>query len=238
MPSHDLSDVSPSVQLRRLGKTYQEGEHTRTVFHNLDAVLHRRERVVLLGRSGSGKSTLLNLIAGIDRPTAGEVIVDGVSITEMSETERTLFRRRYVGFVFQFFNLIPTLTVAENLYLPLELNGLYDDAGRVRVQQLLQEVGLAERATSFPDRLSGGEQQRIAIARALVHRPRLLLADEPTGNLDRDTGHQVLELLATLARSGEATLLIVSHSDEALAFADRGFRLQDGRLVPVGRRAG
>ncbi len=221
------------IRLHRLTKIYPEGERERAVLRELDAVIGRGERVVLLGRSGSGKSTLLNLIAGIDAPTSGEIIVDGVALGGLSETERTRFRRRHVGFVFQFFNLIPTLTVEENLFLPLELNGALDDAGRADARALLRAVGLEERAASFPDRLSGGEQQRVAIARALVHRPAVVLADEPTGNLDHDTGRQVLELLSAMTHGPRSALVLASHSDEVLAFADRAFRLEDGRLLPV-----
>jgi putative ABC transport system ATP-binding protein len=223
----------PRVRLQRLSKTYQEGERQRVVLRELDATIGRGEFVALLGRSGSGKSTVLNLIGGIDLPTSGEVMIDGTSLTTLSENERTLFRRRHIGFVFQFFNLIPTLTVEENLYLPLELNSALDSNGRAFAHVLLQRIGLEDRATSYPDRLSGGEQQRVAIARALVHRPQLLLADEPTGNLDRESSHQTLELLARMTRTAGATLIMVSHSLEALGLADRGFRLDDGRLKPV-----
>lgn len=233
-PVHSSSaSIEPRVRLRRLSKTYQEGERQRVVLREIDATIGRGEFVALLGRSGSGKSTVLNLIGGIDLPTSGEVIIDGTSLSALSENERTLFRRRHIGFVFQFFNLIQTLTVEENLYLPLELNAALDSGGRAFAHALLQRIGLQDRATSYPDRLSGGEQQRVAIARALVHRPQLLLADEPTGNLDRESSHQTLELLAHMARAAGATLIMVSHSVEALGLADRGFRLDDGRLTPV-----
>lgn len=221
------------VELHRLSKRYPEGERERTVLHGLDASFRRGERALLLGRSGSGKSTLLNLIAGIDAPTAGEVFVDGVALTRLSEGERTRFRCKHIGFVFQFFHLIPTLTVEENLHLPLALNHALDEPGRAFARSLLEQVGLAERAASFPDRLSGGEQQRVAIARALVHRPRLLLADEPTGNLDDETGRQILELLSAMAKVSGATLVMASHSAEALRFAERAFRLEEGALVPL-----
>ena len=157
---------------------------------------------MVLGRSGSGKSTLLNLLSGIDLPTAGEVWVAGRNLGALTERQRTLFRRRSIGFVFQFFNLIPTLTVEENLLLPLELAGRVDAAAHRRAAELLERVGLADRLRSFPDRLSGGEQQRVAVARALAHDPDLVLADEPTGNLDLDTGLEVLALLDELVRPG------------------------------------
>ena len=225
--------VRPRIELHRLTKTYQEGERERIVLRGLDAKIDRGEFVALLGPSGSGKSTLLNLMGGIDLPTAGDVLIDAASLRTMSEAERTIFRRRHIGFVFQFFNLIHTLTVEENLYLPLELNDRLDRTGRAFAHTLLQRVGLDDRAHTFPDRLSGGEQQRVAIARALVHGPRLVLADEPTGNLDRETGRQIVHLIIELARSAGATLVMVSHSAEILASADRGFRLEAGDLVPI-----
>ena len=214
-----------------LARTYREGDARRTVFAGLDLVLGRDECVVLLGRSGSGKSTLLNLVSGIDRADAGHVEIDGTRLTDLDEEGRTRFRRARIGFIHQFFNLLPTLTVLENLLLPLELNGRADAAGRQRAAELLEAVGLAARRDSYPDRLSGGEQQRVAVARALVHEPLLLLADEPTGNLDAESGARVLELLQRLARAGGHALLVATHSREALAIADRVLRFVDGRLV-------
>lgn len=219
------------VELRGVSKSYQEGRTRRVVFEGLDAVLRAREMTVLLGRSGSGKSTLLNLVSGIDLPDAGVVAIDGQPLSAMSERERTLYRRRNIGFVFQFFNLVPTLTVEENLRLPLELNGVQGTRARAIVVDYLAQVGLQDRLTSFPDTLSGGEQQRVAIVRALVHAPLLILADEPTGNLDAHTGHDVLELLARLTRNAGKTLVMVTHSTEAETYADRTLVLQDGGLV-------
>ncbi len=188
------------------------------------------EFVALLGPSGSGKSTLLNLVSGIDTPDSGQVEVDGVRLHELSEHERTLFRRDRIGFIFQFFNLVPTLTVEENLLLPLELKGEVGGAGRARALELLDRVGLGDRAGAWPDRLSGGEQQRIAVARALVHRPSLVLADEPTGNLDQQTGAVILDLLAELLRDSKTTLLAVTHAPEVAARMDRVLSLRDGRI--------
>jgi putative ABC transport system ATP-binding protein len=219
----------PLVQLRGLTKTYEEGEQQRVVFRDLDAEIGRNEFLVLLGRSGSGKSTLLNIISGIDLPTSGEVHIDGASLGSLSETARTVFRREHIGFVFQFFNLIPTLTVEENLLLPLELNGRLDVATRTFAQELLEEVGLADRVASFPDRLSGGEQQRIAIARALVHKPLLVLADEPTGNLDDENTEIVLQHMRDFADDGGAVLL-VTHDQRAGKFATRQLQMQEGQL--------
>jgi putative ABC transport system ATP-binding protein len=219
------------IRLAGVTRTFREGGAERAVLRGVDAEIRRGEVVALLGRSGSGKSTLLHLIGGIDLPTAGEVEVAGVSLTRASERTRTLFRRQHVGFVFQFFNLIPTLTVEENLLLPLELNGRGGEPGRRAAHALLDEVGLRDRAATFPERLSGGEQQRVAVARALAHDPDLVLADEPTGNLDLDTGRQVLRLLDRLTRQAGKTLVIVTHAAEVAGLADRTLRLQDGRLV-------
>ena len=223
------------LSIHGLAMSYHEGDTRRPVLSGLDLTAAPGEIVVILGRSGSGKTTLLNLIGGIDQPDDGRVLIDGVKLTGLTERERTLFRRRHIGFVYQFFNLIPTLTVEENLRLPLELNETLDDEAELRAATLLDEVGLAGRETSFPDRLSGGEQQRVAIARALVHQPKLVLADEPTGNLDRESGTQVLALLDRLTRRAGHTLIMVTHSDEAAAYADRLLRFKDGRLLESGR---
>jgi putative ABC transport system ATP-binding protein len=221
------------IRIEALTKSYTEADgRERVVFRELDAVVETGEIVVLLGPSGSGKTTLLNLVSGIDLPTSGSVSIDGVTLTERSDRERTLFRRDRIGFVFQFFNLIPTLSVEENLLLPLELAGRDGKAGRTRALSLLAEVGLADRAGVYPDRLSGGEQQRVAVARALSHDPAVVLADEPTGNLDREAGRVVLDLLERLARGAGKTVLIVTHSEEAAGLADRVLTLRDGRLVP------
>jgi len=223
----------PLIELRDLTKTYREGDAERAVLRGVSATIARGELAVLVGRSGSGKSTVLNLIAGIDLPTAGEVVIDGRMITRLTERARTLYRRRHIGFVFQAFNLIPTLTVEENLRLPLELNGRTDPKARDAARELLAMVGLADRAASFPDRLSGGEQQRVAIARALVHDPLLVLADEPTGNLDLETGREVLDLLDRLTRRAGKTMLMVTHSREVIGRADRIFTVDHGRLVEM-----
>jgi putative ABC transport system ATP-binding protein len=189
--------------------------------------------IALLGPSGSGKSTLLNLVSGIDLPDRGQVIVAGQVISHLSEEARTRFRRQHMGFVFQFFNLIPTLTVEENLLLPLELNGRNTTPHSQAALMLLDEVGLGERRRSFPERLSGGEQQRLAIIRALVHEPRVLLADEPTGNLDEETGARVLELLLRLHRQAGTTMLMVTHNHDVAGKADRVLRLEAGRIAQV-----
>jgi putative ABC transport system ATP-binding protein len=221
----------PAVELKKVSKSYREGEAERVVLRDVSVTLASGEIVVLLGRSGSGKSTLLNVIAGIDRPTSGTVVVDGTDITGLGEHARTRFRRRHIGFVFQFFNLIPLLTVEENLLLPLDLNGRADAKGVARARELLDRVGLGGRGSSYPERLSGGEQQRVAIARALIHDPALILADEPTGNLDAETAADVLDLLDGLAREAGRTVLMVTHSREVVGVADRIFTMQRGNLV-------
>jgi putative ABC transport system ATP-binding protein len=222
---------APLIELKSLTKAYDEGGKRRMVLCDANLSIERGELAVLIGRSGTGKSTLLNLLSGIDPPNSGEVVIDGVAISSLSERERTLFRRDKIGFVFQFFNLIPTLTVAENLLLPMELKGRIGPEQRRAALSLLAEVGLADRADSFPDRLSGGEQQRVAVARALAHDPLLVLADEPTGNLDLETGLQVLDLLDRLTRQAGKTMVMVTHSPEVVGLADRVFRIEDCRLV-------
>jgi putative ABC transport system ATP-binding protein len=219
------------LRFQNLSKSYSEGDVRRVVLQNAHAEFQAGEITAILGKSGSGKSTLLNLISGIDAPDSGQVWVDGQDLTALSERDRTLFRRARIGFVFQFFNLIPTLTVGENVSLPLELNRIPRPQAHEKAQQLLEAVGLLDRWNTFPEKLSGGEQQRVALARALVHDPLLILADEPTGNLDEETGAQMMALLTRLTREQNGTLLIVTHSPEATSHADRVLRLSHGQLV-------
>ncbi|MGE5463794.1 MAG: ABC transporter ATP-binding protein [Syntrophothermus sp.] len=219
------------LRFHDLTKSYYEGDLRRVVLQNAHAEFQPGQMTVILGRSGSGKSTLLNLISGIDAPDSGQVWIDGQDLTALSERDRTLFRRARIGFIFQFFNLIPTLTVGENVSLPLELNRFPGGQVREKAEALLKQVGLLDRWDTFPEKLSGGEQQRVALARALVHDPLLILADEPTGNLDEETGTQVMSLLARLAREQDRTLLMVTHSQEAASHADRVLRLSHGQLV-------
>ncbi|MCG5500248.1 ABC transporter ATP-binding protein [Ectothiorhodospira lacustris] len=222
------------VQLEAVSKRFREGGTERVVLDRVTARINPGEIVALVGRSGSGKSTLLNLICGIEAPDAGRILVEGRRLDTLDERSRTLYRRRGVGFIYQFFNLIPTLTVAENVALPLELNGVPARERRRRVAARLAAVGLADRADAFPDRLSGGEQQRVAVARALAHEPPLLLADEPTGNLDAETGAQVMALLQRLVRHQGRTLVLVTHSPEVAVMADHVWELVDGRLQARG----
>jgi putative ABC transport system ATP-binding protein len=218
------------LSIRQLCRNFREGERIHRVLDRLDAQIASGERVAVMGRSGSGKSTLLNLISGIDRADSGAVYVDGLEVTALGEPARTLFRRAHIGFVYQFFNLIPTLDVAENVRLVLELNGVGGRAARERSLAALADVGLHARAHSTIDALSGGEQQRVAIARALVHAPQLLLADEPTGNLDDATAQEVLPSLLALTRARGTTLVMVTHDEALAAAADRVLELREGRL--------
>ncbi|MEM9772698.1 MAG: ABC transporter ATP-binding protein [Cyanobacteria bacterium P01_D01_bin.73] len=218
------------IELRRLNKQFTEGTAERQVLDDVSIAFEEGQFIVLLGQSGSGKSTLLNLISGIEKPSSGTVLIDGVPITDLNERACTLFRRDQIGIIFQFFNLIPTLTVLENVTLPQELAGSAPGDIEVLARSLLAKVGLGDRDEAFPDKLSGGQQQRVAIARALVHEPRLILADEPTGNLDEDTGATVLQLLLDLTRNANKTLIMATHNPEIATYADRVLRVQDGHL--------
>ncbi len=221
----------PVAELRSVTKSYREGDQDRAVLKEVELSVFRGELVMLLGRSGSGKSTVLNLLSGIDLPTSGEVRLGGASLSNMNERERTLMRRDHVGFVFQFFNLIPTLTVEENVLLPLELAGKLTDTTRHQALDLLATVGLADRCSSYPDVLSGGEQQRVAIARALAHDPLVLLADEPTGNLDLETAEEITELLVGSVRRSGKTLIVATHSRELATLGDRVLTIENGSFV-------
>jgi putative ABC transport system ATP-binding protein len=218
------------LDIRQLARSFREGGRVHRVLDGVEAHIASGATIAITGRSGSGKSTLLNLISGIDRADGGSVHVDGCEVTALGEPARTLFRRAHIGFVYQFFNLIPTLDVAENVRLMLELNGVSGAAARTRSLAMLDAVGLRARAHSAVDELSGGEQQRVAIARALVHAPPLLLADEPTGNLDDATARELLPVLLSLARARGATLLIVTHDQALAGSADRVLELREGRL--------
>ena len=228
-----MSTEALAIQTRDLARRFYEGEHVHVVLDGVDLEIRRGETVALRGRSGSGKSTLLNLVGGIDAPDAGTVTVAGIELTGLTERERTLFRRRHIGFVYQAFNLVPTLNVADNVRLVLELNKVPATSIAPRIKELLEAVGLGSRADSFPDVLSGGEQQRVAIARALSHEPTVLLADEPTGNLDEASATGVLALLDKLVRASGHTMLIATHSAQVASYCDRVIELHDGRLKPA-----
>lgn len=225
-----LADTAAAVQVNRVSKHY--GEHNVQALTDVTLNVTRGRFIAVMGPSGCGKSTLLNCIGGLDVVTAGEVIVDGQNVTALDEQGLTQLRRDKIGFVFQFFNLLPTLTVRENVQLPLELAG-NTAASEVaaRADQLLSEIGLIERAEFYPSQLSGGEMQRVAIIRAIIHKPRIILADEPTGNLDTDNGARVLSLLQSLSRSRGETILMATHSQEAASYADAVVLMKDGKIV-------
>jgi putative ABC transport system ATP-binding protein len=230
----NMNKIEPTdgfLRLDNLSKSFHEGEENRIVLQNATLHIAPGEITAILGKSGSGKTTLLNMVSGIDKADQGEVVFNGRRLSSLGDRDLTLFRRKNIGFIFQFFNLIPTLTVWENVILPLELNSLFNDVGRSYAVALLEEVGLLTRRKTFPDRLSGGEQQRVAIARALVHNPALVLADEPTGNLDEHTGKQVLDLLERLTHKSGKNLILVTHNPEAARIADRVYLLHEGILV-------
>jgi putative ABC transport system ATP-binding protein len=225
------------IELRGVSKTVQSGDHPLTILHPLDLVIPSGEFLAIVGPSGSGKSTLLGLLAGLDAPTTGRISIDGVDITALSEDGLASLRGEKIGFVFQFFHLVPSLTAFENVLVPMEIAGRRDAIDRAH--QLLEEVGLTGRAHHYPSQLSGGEQQRIAIARALANDPPIVLADEPTGNLDSQTGHFIMDLLLTVRRTRSMTLVLVTHDAELAALADTRLTLRDGRPVapsPAGAR--
>lgn len=219
------------IRIENLTKSFREGDQLRPVLRECSLTMARGEFVAVIGKSGTGKSTLLNLISGIDQTDQGQIYMGDLILTELDEQQRTLFRRHKIGFIFQFFNLLPTLTVLENVTLPLELAGVPLPQSQERASRLLGEVGLGDRLDAYPDRLSGGEQQRVAIARSLVHDPILVLADEPTGNLDEETGAQVLDLLDRLTRKAGKSLILVTHSHENARHADRILELREGCFV-------
>jgi putative ABC transport system ATP-binding protein len=223
------------IELRGVSKTVPSGTGLLTILHPLDLTIPARRVVAITGPSGSGKSTLLGLIAGLDAPSAGTIVIDGVPITRLDEDALARLRGTRIGFVFQFFHLLSSLTAFENVLVPMEIAG-YPDAAR-RAGRLLEEVGLTDRAHHYPSQLSGGEQQRVAIARALANDPPILLADEPTGNLDSATGHTIVELLLAINRTRGTTLILVTHDPELAAVADTTIALRDGHVVNTTTRA-
>ena len=218
------------IRAQGLTKTYASGDRSLTVLDGVDLEIEDRSMVAVVGPSGSGKTTLLGLLAGLDRPSAGSVVLDGQPLGELTEDQRAEFRSRKVGFVFQTFHLLPTLTALENVLVPLELQGRGREAVG-RAKDLLQRVGLGDRLEHYPSQLSGGEQQRVALARAFANEPRILFADEPTGNLDVDTGATIVAMLEELNRDAETTLVLVTHDLGLAERAHRVVRLSGGRLV-------
>ncbi len=225
--------MNNSIKLVDLSKSYDEGTGRHVVFNKLNYELGWEKITVIFGRSGSGKSTLLNLISGIDVPDGGSIIINGKNITALSEHDRTLFRRNNIGFIFQFFNLLPTLTLLENLLLPLELKRKIDKEDVLRAEAMLEDVELGGKGKKYPDMLSGGEQQRVAIARALIHEPEIVLADEPTGNLDKETGAGIIELLDKLVRKKRKTMVLATHSRELIGLADSVLSVENGSFVEL-----
>jgi len=219
------------VNAINVGKVYRVGEVEVSALKNVSISIARGEFVAVFGPSGSGKTTLLNVIGGLDRPTSGKIYVDGEDIVKISERKLSRFRARKVGFVFQFFNLIPTFTALENVMVPAEIAGLKPKDARIKAERILARVGLEKRFNHFPHQLSGGEQQRVAIARALINDPPLLLCDEPTGNLDSKTGAEIIELLSEINRERKTTLIIVTHDERIAKAADRIANLVDGEIV-------
>jgi putative ABC transport system ATP-binding protein len=219
------------LRIRDLSKSFREGPRVQRVLDHANAEVAAGEVVAIVGRSGSGKSTLFNLISGVERADGGTIEFAGRTVSALGEPARTLFRRTHVGFVYQLFNLLPTLDVEENVRLMLELNGVHGAVARAKSRAALAEVGLADRLESAVDVLSGGEQQRVAIARALVHEPALLLADEPTGNLDQESAREIVPLLRALTRNRGAALLIATHDPALASSADRILELSDGHLT-------
>ena len=217
------------IELRAVSKTVMSGTQPLTILHPLSTTIAQGQFVAIVGPSGSGKSTLLGLLAGLDAPTSGSVLIDGVDITSLGEDDLARLRGEKIGFVFQFFHLISSLTAYENVAVPMEIRGTPNPGTRARA--LLEEVGLTGRAHHYPSQLSGGEQQRVALARALANDPPILLADEPTGNLDSANGRIIMELLHTIHQSRNTTLILVTHDPELAAMADTSISLRDGRVV-------
>jgi putative ABC transport system ATP-binding protein len=222
------------IELRGVSKTVQSGGRPLTILHPLDLVVPPGQRLAVVGPSGSGKSTLLGLMAGLDTPTTGEIVIDGTNITRLGEDALARLRGMKIGFVFQFFHLIPSLTAFENVLVPMELAGIADAARRAR--DLLAEVGLSDRGHHYPSQLSGGEQQRVALARALANEPPIVMADEPTGNLDSANGGHVIDLLFDIHARRGTTLVLVTHDAQLAARADVQISLRDGRVESVARR--
>jgi ABC-type lipoprotein export system ATPase subunit len=219
------------INVDQVNKRYQAGGHSLHALKDIKLHIPKGEFVAIMGPSGSGKSTLLQLLGGLDLSTEGHVQIDHVDLNSLSEHELTLFRRRKIGFVFQNYQLLPTLTVEENIAFPLYTDRATATEVKLKVRSLLEEIGLTDKAKMFPAQLSGGEQQRIAIARALAMNPRIILADEPTGNLDRKRGHEILQLLSTLHREERLTIVMVTHDMYAAGFADRILMIRDGAIV-------
>ncbi len=221
------------VQFDNLSKSYFDGDKEIKIVQDISVSFQNGKTTLILGRSGCGKSTLLNLISGVDVPSKGTVLVNNSSLSDLSENERTLFRRKYIGIIFQFFYLIPSLTVLENILFPLELNNISGNKSRNLAHEFLQKVDLNDKAEVFPDTLSGGEQQRAAIARAIVHDPQIIIADEPTGNLDSKTRDQIINILLNLVSDKNKTLIIATHSEDLIDLSDNAYLIENLKLKKI-----
>ncbi|GAB4317170.1 MULTISPECIES: ABC transporter ATP-binding protein [Pseudothermotoga] len=219
------------IKVKNLWKIYGEGEGAVQALKGINITIEHGEFLAILGPSGSGKTTLLNCLSGIDAPTRGEIFFNGVAFHSMSEEKKTQFRAKYMGFIFQFFNLVPVLTAIENVELPLKILGVKHTEARNRALEMLKKVGLSEKINRFPSQLSGGEQQRVAIARAIIHNPDIIWADEPTGNLDSETGLGIIELLERIRNEHGTTLVIVTHDERIAKRADRVLTIRDGKIL-------
>lgn len=221
------------VQFDSLSKSYFDGDKEIKIVEDISVSFQNGKTTLILGRSGCGKSTLLNLISGVDVPSKGTVLVNNSSLSDLSENERTLFRRKHVGIIFQFFYLIPSLTVLENILFPLELNNISGNKSRKLAHEFLQKVDLNDKADVFPDTLSGGEQQRVAIARAIVHDPQIIIADEPTGNLDSKTRDQIINILLNLVSDKNKTLIMATHSEDLIDLSDNAYLIENLKLKKI-----
>jgi len=223
-----MDKATPFIQLERVGRCYPQQESW--ALQNVSMDIKRGEFIALMGPSGCGKSTLLNLLGAIDQPSSGRLLIEGVDLSTLTDAQLTRLRAEKMGYVFQFFNLISTLTTAENIALPLEMTHSSASEVKERVSTMLKDVGLSHRVNHYPSQLSGGEMQRVAIARALIKKPQLILADEPTGNLDTENGAKIMDLLLALTRKQGSTLVMATHSTEAAALADTIYPIRDGRI--------
>jgi putative ABC transport system ATP-binding protein len=221
------------LEIKNLKKSYQEAQKEIEIFDDLNISFAKKTKNIILGSSGSGKSTFLNLISSLDRPNSGQILFNGIDICSLNESQKTFYRRKNIGFIFQFFNLIPTLSVKENIFLPLELNDLLNKDYKSYSLGLLGKVGLLDRLDTMPENLSGGQQQRVAIVRALAHKPELIVADEPTGNLDLETAANIIEIISSLVEETDATLLIATHDKKLQSIADNVYTVTDKSLVRV-----